>query len=86
MFVQVGARAEGSRAVGTGVGLLSTVGAGMLRQPCGHAEALAANPAAEGSQATVDALVVLQMGQLAEALATCGALQEGWRRMGKLTK
>lgn len=85
VFIQVGARAEGSRAVGTGVGLLPTVGAGVLSEPGGHAETLAANPAAERPQAAVDALVVLQMGQLAEALATCGALVEGWRTMRKWT-
>lgn len=77
MFIQVGARAEGSRAVGTGIRLLPTVGAGVFSKPGGHAETLATNPAAERPQATVDALVVLQMGQLAEALATCGTLLEG---------
>lgn len=64
--------------MGTGVGLLPTVGTGMLGEPGGHAEALAANPAAERPEAGMDALMVLQMGQLAEALATCGALVEGW--------
>lgn len=72
--------------MGTGVGLLPTVGAGMLSESGGHTETLAANPAAERPQAAVDALMVLQMGQLAEALATCGALVEGWRRMGEWTK
>lgn len=67
----------------TGVGLLPTVGAGVLGEPGGHAETLTANPAAERSQAAVYALVVLQMGQLAEAFATCDTLVAGWRRMGK---
>lgn len=61
--------------MGTGVGLLSAVGASMLSEPGGHTETLATNPAAERSQAAVDAFVVLQMGQLAETLATCGALK-----------
>lgn len=60
--------------MGTRVGLLPTVGASMLGEPGSHAEALTTNPAAERPQAAVDALMVLQMGQLAEALATCGAL------------
>lgn len=77
MFIQVGARAESSGAVGTGVGLLPAVGPGMLSEPGGHAETLSTNPAAERPQAAVDALMVLQMGQLAEALATCGTLVEG---------
>lgn len=76
VFIQVGARAEGGGAVGTGVGLLPAVRAGVLSEPGGHAETLAANPAAERTQAAVDALVVLQVGQLAEALSTCGALVE----------
>jgi len=79
VLVQVGARAEGGGAVGAGVRLLPAVGAGVLREPGGHAEALAANPAAERPEATVDALVVLQVGQLAEALATRGALVEAGR-------
>lgn len=69
--------------MGTRVGLLPTVGAGMLGEPGRHTEALATNPAAERPQAAVDALMVLQMGQLAEALATCGALVESWRKMEK---
>lgn len=72
--------------MGTGIGLLPTVGAGMLGEPGGHAETLAANPAAERAQPAVDALMVLQMGQLAEALATCGALVEGWMRNGGVDK
>lgn len=80
MFVQVGAGAEGSRAVGTRIRLLPAVGAGVFGEPGGHTEALAADPAAEGSQAAVDALVVLQMRQLAEALAASSALVEGWRK------
>lgn len=75
VFIQVGAGAEGSRAVGTRVWLLPAVGAGVLSEPGGHTETLATNPAAERPQAAVDALMVLQMGQLAEALATCGALK-----------
>lgn len=74
VFVQVGAGAEGGGAVAAGVRLLSAVGARVLGEPGGDAEALAADPAAEGSQAGVDALVVLQVGQLAEALAARGAL------------
>lgn len=77
VFVQVGARAEGCGTVGAGVGLLPTMGAGMLSEPGGHAETLAANPAAERAQAAVDTLMVLQMGQLAKALSTGGALEEG---------
>lgn len=61
--------------MGTGVGLLAAVGAGMLGETGSHAETLAANPAAERPQAAVDALMVLQMGQLAEAFATCVALK-----------
>lgn len=72
--------------MGTGVGLLAAVGAGMLGETGSHAETLAANPAAERPQAAVDALMVLQMGQLAEAFATCVALVEGWWGMGKRTK
>lgn len=75
VFIQVGARAEGSRAVGARVGFLPTVGAGMLGKPGGHTETLAANPAAERPQAAVDALMVLQMRQLAETFATGGALK-----------
>lgn len=77
VFIQVGARAESCGAVGTGVGLLTAVGSGMLSEPGGHAEALSTNPAAERPQAAVDALMVLQMGQLAEPLATCGTLVKG---------
>lgn len=86
VFIQVGARAEGSRAVRTGVGLLATVCAGVFGETGSHAETLSTNPAAERPQATVNALMVLQMGQLAEAFATCVALVERWRRMGKRTK
>lgn len=75
VFIQVGARTECGWAVWTGVGLLATVCTGVLGESGGHAKALAANPAAEWPQAAVDALVVLQMGQLAETLATCGALK-----------
>lgn len=59
----------------TGVGLLATVGAGVLGETGSHAETLTANPAAERTQATVDPLMVLKVGQLAEALATFGALK-----------
>lgn len=59
MFIQVGTRAKSSRAVGTGVRLLTAVGAGVLGETCGYAESLATNPAAERSQAAVDSLVVL---------------------------
>lgn len=83
MFIKVGARAEGGWTVRTGVGLLSAVGAGVFGEPGGHAEALATNPAAERAQAAVDALVVLQMGQLSETFAASGALIEGWREMGR---
>lgn len=82
MFIQVGTRAEGSGALGAGVGLLAAVGAGVLRETGGHAEALTANPAAERPDAAVDALVVLQVGELAETLATCGALVEGSEGLG----
>lgn len=57
-----------------GIRLLSAVGARVLGEPGGDAEALAADPAAERSQAGVDALVVLEVGQLAETLAARGAL------------
>ena len=71
--------------MGTGIGLLTTVGAGVLGETCSHAESLATKPAAERPQATVDPLVVPQMGQLAETLATCGALVErmGYGKRGK---
>lgn len=59
--------------MGTGVGLFPTVGAGVLSETRSHTEALATNPAAERPQATVDALVIPQMGELAETFATCGA-------------
>lgn len=83
MFIQVGAGAEGSRAVGTWVRLLATVGAGVLSEPGSHAEALATDPTAERPQATVDAFVVLQVGQLAEAFATCGTLVDKILKQGK---
>lgn len=65
-----------------GVRLLAAVGACMLSEPGGYAEALPANPAAKWSQAAVDAFVILKVGQLAEALATCGALDDGKHREG----
>lgn len=87
VFIQVGARPEGGRAVVAGVRLLAAVGAGVLGEPGGHAEALAADPAAEGPLTAVDALVVLQVGQLTEALATCGALTGGREeKIGKETE
>ena len=67
----------------TGVGLLAAVGAGVLCEAGSDAETLATDPAAERPQTSVDPLVVLQMGQLAEALPTGGALVEGWRRVEK---
>lgn len=72
--------------MGAGVGLLATVCTGMLGETGGHAETLATDPAAERPQATVDALMVPQMGQLAETLATCVALVEGQRRTGMWEK
>lgn len=81
VFVQVGAGAEGGGTVAAGVRLLAAVRARVLGEPGGDAEALTANPAAEGSQAAVDALVVLEVGQLAEALATGGALEGGDRKV-----
>lgn len=66
----------------TGVRLLSTVGAGVLGQTRSYAETLATDPAAERSQTAVDSLMVLQMGQLAEALSTGGALVEEHKRNG----
>lgn len=68
--------------MGTWVRLLPAVGASMLGEPGSHTKTLATNPAAERSHAAVDPLVVLQMGQLAKALATCGALEEGWMKIG----
>lgn len=75
VLLQVGAGPERRGAVRAGVRLLPAVGAGVLREPRRHAEALPADPAAEGAQAAVDALVVLQVGQLPEAFATSGALK-----------
>lgn len=86
MFIQVRAGAEGSGAVGAGVGLLAAVGASVLGETGGHAETLATNPAAERPHTTVDALVVLQMGQLPETLATCGALVEGMKKNREVEK
>lgn len=61
--------------MGAGVGLLAAVGARVLREARRHAEALAADPAAERPQPGVDALVILQVGQLSEAFSTSGALK-----------
>lgn len=76
VFVQVGARTEGGGAVRARVRLLAAVGAGVLGETRRHAEAFATDPAAKGPRPAVDSHVVLQMGQLAEALPTCGALLE----------
>lgn len=84
VFIQVGTRAKGSGTVRARVRLLAAVGAGVLGETSGDAETLAANPAAERPHAAVDALVILQMGQLAEALTTCGALVEEQRRGEKV--
>lgn len=65
-----------------GVRLLAAVGACMLGEPGGYAEALATDPAAEWSQPAVDAFMILKVGQLAEAFATCGALDNGKHRDG----
>lgn len=82
VFLQIGASTKGSGTVWTWVRLLTTVCASVLRESGCHAETLAANPAAERTQAAVDALVVLQMGELAEALATSGALEGPLISMG----
>lgn len=85
VLIQVGTRAKGGAAVGAGVGLLAAVGASVLGETGGDAETLAADPAAERPQTRMDPLVVLEMRQLAETLPTCGALEEGWRRVEKWT-
>lgn len=84
VFIQVGTRPKGSGTVRARVRLLAAVGAGVLGETSGDAETLAANPAAERPHAAVDALMILQMGQLAEALTTCGALVEEQRRGEKV--
>lgn len=86
VFIQVGTRAKGSRTVMARIGLLAAVGAGVLGEASSDAETLAADPAAERPNAAVDTLVILQMGQLAEALTTRGALVEEQRRVQKRDK
>lgn len=53
-----------------GVGRLSAVDAGVLSKTAGHTEGFTTHPAAEGPQAAVDTLMVLEVGQLAETLPT----------------
>lgn len=83
MLIQVGAGAKGGGAVGTGVGLLTAVGASVLGEAGCNAETLAADPAAERPQTRVDSLVVLEMRQLAETFPTRGALEDGRRTARK---
>lgn len=59
-----------------GVGRLSAVDAGVLSKTAGHTEGFTTHPAAEGPQAAVDTLMVLEVGQLAETLPTRRTLRE----------
>lgn len=59
------------------IGLLAAVGPGVLGETGSDAETFATDPAAKRARTCVDSFVVLQMGQLTEALPTCGALKDG---------